>query len=415
MKGTYLTLSHCWGGQLMMKLLSSNVRAYEKAIQEQTLPATFRDAITVTRQLGFRYLWIDALCIIQDSDEDWEREVGKMASVYKNCRLMLSAMDSTNSGGGLFLDRNDDVLFETSEQLSKKCGLPTGVYAHPKRAWFLKAVWQGALSQRGWALQESILAPVIIYFCGQQIFWECRQVQISEDGTLTTVEQRRPSAPSRAIQLIPEPGTEPRPDKYDFWYSIIEEFSHRKLTFSTDVLPAVTGLAQESAAAIDDVYVNGLWKNDLAKGILWEARGNISSSSWRMALARRTEKSATRAPSWSWASVEGCVSWPYYTSNIDRPFCQYLFETLGLEPPVNVSTYIASHSALLIRGIIKKCLRLIGTDDYIPTVEFLDYKEPSALTSDYGMIWSMRRLIFLKYLIAIFSKRLKLLTLGFNV
>jgi hypothetical protein len=144
------------------------------------------------------------------------------------------------------------------------------------------------------------------------------------------------------------------------------------------VLPAVTGLAQESAARLGDVYINGLWENEPAQGIPWEARGNNSGSSLRMAAARRTGQSATHAPSWSWASVEGCVSWAHYTSTIDRPFCQYLFEILGLEPPVNVSTYIASHSALLIRGVIKKCLRLIEPDNHTSTVEFRDYKEPSA-------------------------------------
>jgi hypothetical protein len=138
-KGAYLTLSHCWGGQLMTKLLSSNVCAYEKAIEERTLPPTFRDAISVTRKLGFRYLWIDALCIIQDSDEDWEREVSKMASVYRNCRLMLSATDSMNSNGGLFRDRNDDMLFQISEQLSRRCGFPNGAYAHLPRASLFKA------------------------------------------------------------------------------------------------------------------------------------------------------------------------------------------------------------------------------------------------------------------------------------
>jgi hypothetical protein len=301
-----------------------------------------------------------------------------MASVYKNCRIMLSATDSRNSDGGLFRDRNDDVMFKISEQLSKECRLPNGVYAHRKRDWFLKAAWQGALSQRGWALQEAILAPVIIYFCNAQIFWECRKVQISENGIFTTVEQAKSFALSRAIQLIPEPGTEPRLNKYGFWYNIIEEFSHRKLTFSTDVLPAVIGLAQESAAVLDDVYVNGLWKKDLVKGILWEARGSNGSSATRMAPARRSEQSAARAPSWSWASVEGCVSWPPYTHTIDGPPCQYLFEILGLEPPVNVSTYIASHSALLIRGVIKKCLRLIETYGNMPFVEFRDYEEPSA-------------------------------------
>jgi hypothetical protein len=116
----------------------------------------------------------------------------------------------------------------------------------------------------------------------------------------------------------------------------------------------------------------------LGKGILWEARGNNRSSVTRMAPARRSAQSAAPAPPWSWASVKGCVSWPRYTRTLDGLSCQYLFEISALEPPVNASTYIASHSALLIRGVIKKCLSLISTSDSTPTVEFRDYAEPSA-------------------------------------
>lgn len=207
-----------------MKLVSSNVCAYEKAIQEQPLPETFRDAISVTRKLGFRYLWIDALCIIQDSNEDWEREASKMASVYKNCPLMLSATDATNSHGGLFRDRNDNVLFKISDHVSRRCGFPEGTYAHSPRLGFESAVSKSALSQRGWTLQESVLAPVVVHFCYKQIFWECRQAQISEDGQFTGLRTGDFAAVSRVNRrLVSEPWLKPQAVQDEYTYCVMIE------------------------------------------------------------------------------------------------------------------------------------------------------------------------------------------------
>jgi Heterokaryon incompatibility protein (HET) len=79
---SYTTLSHCWGGQGFVKLLSSNINDLRRQILLSSLPATFRDAILITQSLGFQYIWINSLCIIQDSIEDWTIEAGKMGEVY---------------------------------------------------------------------------------------------------------------------------------------------------------------------------------------------------------------------------------------------------------------------------------------------------------------------------------------------
>src|SRR5947207_3291541 len=70
--GRYIALSHCWGQRPnMTKLTIGNVALWEDAIEASLLSRNFRDALVVTRRLGFPYIWIDALCIIQDSKEDW--------------------------------------------------------------------------------------------------------------------------------------------------------------------------------------------------------------------------------------------------------------------------------------------------------------------------------------------------------
>lgn len=98
----YIALSHCWGLACIATTTTSNFTARKQNIAIKELPKTFQDAIEITRGLGVHYLWIDSLCIIQDSEADWERESSKMASIYKNAYLTVAASRSSDGSGGCF-------------------------------------------------------------------------------------------------------------------------------------------------------------------------------------------------------------------------------------------------------------------------------------------------------------------------
>jgi hypothetical protein len=100
MKGYYATLSYCWGADQPLKLTSARLAAYNNNIMEETLPQSIRDAVYVTRCLGMRYLWIDAYCIIQDSEEDKKLEIAQMGSIYKNSHLTIEGSGSSSSETG---------------------------------------------------------------------------------------------------------------------------------------------------------------------------------------------------------------------------------------------------------------------------------------------------------------------------
>ena len=102
----YVTLSHCWGGHSKTALTSSSLATFQAGIHLSTLPRTFQDAAILTRKLGIRYLWIDALCIIQDSVQEWSHEASLMGDIYANSSLTLSATDSPDSEGGLYKNRS---------------------------------------------------------------------------------------------------------------------------------------------------------------------------------------------------------------------------------------------------------------------------------------------------------------------
>ncbi|KAH7380281.1 heterokaryon incompatibility protein-domain-containing protein [Phaeosphaeria sp. MPI-PUGE-AT-0046c] len=97
----YLTLSHMWGNQKFLKLTTQNHDDFLESVPLSALSQTFRDALNVTTELGFQYLWIDSLCILQDDEQDWKNESERMASIYKNAVCNLCASGSTSNGNGL--------------------------------------------------------------------------------------------------------------------------------------------------------------------------------------------------------------------------------------------------------------------------------------------------------------------------
>ncbi|KAK4189127.1 heterokaryon incompatibility protein-domain-containing protein [Podospora australis] len=102
-RAPYLCLSHCWGDiRPACRTTSATLKANLQAISPDDLPATFRDAISVTRQLGFDYLWIDSICIIQDSEADWRHQSAEMINIYENAHLTLCASGAVDDEGGLF-------------------------------------------------------------------------------------------------------------------------------------------------------------------------------------------------------------------------------------------------------------------------------------------------------------------------
>jgi len=105
----YLTLSHCWGGADIYKLTSDTFSTLLSGLSLETLSKTFKDAIIITRCLGFRYIWIDSLCIFQDSPSDWDHEAACMGSVYRNSICTIAALESVDGNGGCFAQRSPSL------------------------------------------------------------------------------------------------------------------------------------------------------------------------------------------------------------------------------------------------------------------------------------------------------------------
>ncbi|KAK3339414.1 heterokaryon incompatibility protein-domain-containing protein [Neurospora tetraspora] len=194
----YLTLSHSWaltGSSL--RLTTKNIEDWQKpegaehgGIPIDGLAQTFLDAMRITQQLGYRYIWIDSLCIMQDSSEDWKREAQTMAAVYGNSLLTIFASGMGMAGGQ---GANADTCFSVRNPLKVYSPIITSPLSGRASFYAIREKYEpnvdemlwGAnqknpLLSRGWIVQERLLSPRIIYYGADELYWECRLHAVSE-------------------------------------------------------------------------------------------------------------------------------------------------------------------------------------------------------------------------------------------
>ncbi|PQE19166.1 hypothetical protein CJF30_00007527 [Rutstroemia sp. NJR-2017a BBW] len=178
----YTALSHCWGGSVTFLLLEGNLTTMQQSIPVANLSKNFQDAIIITREIGQRYLWIDSLCIMQDSTHDWLQESPTMGLVYANAICTISATASKDSTGGCFFPKNpllNDCILRKSENYSLVVRSPIGDNIGLTEL-FERKVEHAPLSQRAWTFQERSLSTRVLHFCDGFVLFECNTLQASE-------------------------------------------------------------------------------------------------------------------------------------------------------------------------------------------------------------------------------------------
>lgn len=163
----YIALSHPWGKTHHFCTFPDNFEDFKREILFEKLPLTFRDAVSVTRELKIRYLWIDSICIIQGSGGDFSQQAKCMEDVFSQAYCVLAASSAQSQQDGFLNPRRSrkHVRFERNKK--------PAVYVSEFIDDFDRHVLKGPLNQRGWVLQERALARRTIYFTSEQTFWEC--------------------------------------------------------------------------------------------------------------------------------------------------------------------------------------------------------------------------------------------------
>ncbi|KAK3950628.1 heterokaryon incompatibility protein-domain-containing protein [Pseudoneurospora amorphoporcata] len=334
----YIALSYCWGVSKTVTTVSSNYQIHTKqGFLVSSLPQTLQDAITVTRRLGQRYLWIDALCIIQDDLADWEVESAQMATVYRNAYLTIAAGTAASSDEGFLLGRRhaagepgnqvyqvpwkaqhepehghgEDTCSETTTLAARILPYFAHSPMHPSSQQNLIL----PLDTRGWTLQERALSTRLLRFGTHELQWSCLSAPWAcecghKEYPPPSVFSLRPISTIQAwtsttTTTEPDPA-DPHRDKetqimhlWQNWDSIVTEYNARQLTQYLDRLPAVSGMAKVFAHLTGSRYVAGLWVDNFLRNLCWYL--DKSEEDGQKGVVAVGEYYI--APSWSWASL----------------------------------------------------------------------------------------------------------------
>lgn len=305
-RGSYLALSYCWGkpdpsaSPQPLLLKRHSFRDLERSISIHNLQQTIRDAILVTRKLGYRYLWVDALCIIQEESEDKAHEISRMATIYKNASITLAAGTAERAADGFLKTCPPGSSTYLPEY---KFDIPMDNNKKPGNVYLSVEAYEPhhQLDKRAWTLQEYLLSSRMLIFSDYELLWQCKEVELqSVTGTLNGLEYRQPleSIPWTVFHEDAELDYRGSDSEIAYqWKTIIRQYTARGMSDPEDRLRAIAGVVSELETLLGDANVYGHWKKWFIDSLAW----------FKPPRDRVDRQCLTRAPSWSWVSLDGVI------------------------------------------------------------------------------------------------------------
>lgn len=301
---SYATLSYVWGQKEFFKSRTKDLVKDEKGEMvvklPERLPATFEDAIFVTHSLGLRYLWIDALCIIQDSDVEVDTLMKRMDAIYNSAEVTIvaAAGQTVESGlAGIIRPRQQTQRVEVVKDLPLVVVFPR--YNAIERDESIK--W----NQRGWTFQEKILSKRILLFTECQVYFQCSNTAWSEDVVVNPRLSFANTKRWRPLRWAADRHIGQPSDlfgvKFSNYVAIIEAYSRRDLTRRYDGINAIQGVLTTMKREMGKFFF-GLPENYFGQALLWHPKIWSVSKPWPSGEAL--------LPTWTWARWElpqGCT------------------------------------------------------------------------------------------------------------
>jgi hypothetical protein len=276
------------------------------------LSSTIKEAVIIARKLEVRYLWVDALCILQGSDPeataDWQVQSGQIGDIYGNAFLTIAAARATHVHEGIFHERT--LPFRAAIFYGPSSTLPELILSSRSPSNLDRgSIFDEPLYKRAWALQERILSRRVVMYGTDQMTWQCRTCHETESGSSPPETTRSLTAfDPKTLGII--------------WPRIITQYSHFAATRKTDKLPALSGLVKIIESGGECCYLAGLWKHTICNDLLWRA-GSFGG------LEPTAEY---RAPSWSWASLDGGIQNTPREGDDFAQLLDYSVTPAGLDP-----------------------------------------------------------------------------------
>ncbi|KAL8299223.1 hypothetical protein RB593_009210 [Gaeumannomyces tritici] len=302
-RSRYVALSHCWGGPTDAErrrncTFKNNIEERCKGIDYDKLGKTFQDAVTVTRKLGQRYLWIDSLCIVQDDDNDWACESKRMETIFSSAHCVIAATAAGGTSAGflrpLTTRTGRVVVFPTTP------GPPLYLCENVNN--FGRDVEGAALSHRGWVLQERALARRTIHFSAGQTYFECGGGIYCESMALLRNQKASvfgdPQFPKLAMEWADASN-----ERHRVFQVVFKTYSQLELTRPTDRPIAIAGVQKRLAKEMDTLVASGIFTKSeyLHRSLLWRRAGDLPLQ-W-------IHNMSPPVPTWSWMAYMGAIDY----------------------------------------------------------------------------------------------------------
>ena len=308
----YAVLSYGWDlPTFELPAMTTGLASDSEIILEQ-LPKLFQDAIQVTHDLGLRYIWIDNLCTPQDTSRVWDKDSTNVASIYANAHVTLAASGAKSNLDGLFIPRQSRSYVSVPYTVGETRGSML-LLSLPVEKEFCGDSYVNLptepLSQSAWALQERALSQRVVHFASDQIYFEDRSGFLSEDCLVVerrhhTVEQQEVAIEGgNSLDQSARQATLKKAYRHR-WQDLLWGYSILGLSNPAHKLPALANIARAMSSGLEDVYIVGLWRGSLVADLCWQP-------------LRCHAVEGYRAPSWSWAALDGRLgtgaldNWPW--------------------------------------------------------------------------------------------------------
>jgi hypothetical protein len=291
----YVALSYVWGGSKFLRLLKENKNNLSSpgALAREVVPRTIQDAMRLVKILGERYLWVDALCIIQDDDSDKLIQITQMDIIYSSAILTIVAASGVDAEAGL------PGLHVGSRQPAQYVESIRGLRFVANGPELVDVMKQLRWNTRGWTFQEMALSKRVLCFAPQQCYYLCNRGVLSEDTVL-----EHPESEGYCQAPVPEFQLSTRAGLWQCYREIVERYSTRDFTCENDVNDGVDGLLNSLSTFEDEAFVCGLPETLLEIALLWLPAGPLR--------VRDKHRDGDQFPSWSWTGWVGPVIYPSY-------------------------------------------------------------------------------------------------------
>ncbi|KAF2111851.1 heterokaryon incompatibility protein-domain-containing protein [Lophiotrema nucula] len=285
-RGSYATLSHCWGNAPdFLKLTSTNMEQLRQWNPTDRLPQTFQDAVRLCCHLHIKYLWIDSLCILQDGEgsiSDWSLHVTEMRVVYSNGVLNIAASRAAASNEGMYTFRNPNFVRPAVIQGNNRFGLSNELHLLVNAEFKEPGATRPPLNERGWVFQERILSRRVVHFEREQVFWECNDSALCETYPAGVNETYGRGETIPLFEL---------PTKHNY------------------KLAAFAGIAQHISREFNDDYFAGMFRSQLPMALHWRAldwhwKQDANQLDEYLLVPQSPPDNVYRCPSWTWAKMD---------------------------------------------------------------------------------------------------------------